>query len=130
MAYCSGLRYCAPPPPTPRRPPPRAGVRVENRPEDVLRAQAIMRNILLALLALCFGAATTMEAMFQYASSFNQDLGWCVANKVKLVEAFNDAKCESTSCGVVHVADVADCPTPARKYPRRDDWLLWLLRAF
>ena len=23
-----------------------------------------------------------------------------------------------------------DCPTPARKYPRRDDWLLWLLRAF
>ena len=95
-----------------------------------MRAQAIMRNILLALLALCFGAATTMEAMFQYASSFNQDLGWCVANKVKLVEAFNDAKCESTSCGVVHVADVADCPAPARKYPRRDDWLLWLLRAF
>ena len=73
---------------------------------------------------------TTMEAMFQFASSFNQDLGWCVANKVKLVEAFKDAKCESTSCGVVHVADVADCPTPARKYPRRDDWLLWLLREF
>ena len=71
-----------------------------------------------------------MEAMFQFASSFNQDLGWCVANKVKLVEAFKDAKCESTSCGVVHVADVADCPTPARKYPRRDDWLLWLLREF
>ena len=61
MAYCSGLRYCAPPPPTPRRPPPRAGVRVENRPEDVLRAQAIMRNILLALLALCFGAATAAK---------------------------------------------------------------------
>ena len=42
-------------------PPPRAGVRVENRPEDVLRAQAIMRNILLALLALCFGAATAAK---------------------------------------------------------------------
>ena len=41
-------------------------------------------------------------------------------------------QCASTSCGVVQVADVADCPTPARKYhhPRRDDWLLWLLRAF
>ena len=41
-------------------------------------------------------------------------------------------QCASTSCGVVQVADVADCPTPARKYhhPRRDDWLLWLLREF
>ena len=39
-------------------------------------------------------------------------------------------QCASTSCGVVQVADVADCPAPARKHPRRDDWLLWLLRAF
>jgi len=56
----------------------------------------------------------------------------------------------------VHVSDVADCPTesldakaasrlddkgdddvvgdisstPAPKYPRRDDWFLWLLRQF
>ena len=44
--------------------------------------------------------------------------------------AVKDAKCASTSCGVVQVADVADCPTPARKYARRDDWLLWLLREF
>ena len=97
-----------------------------------------------------------MEAMFQFASSFNQDLGWCVANKVKLMGAFKNAKCESTSCGIVHVAD-GDCPTesldakaasrldddkgdddvvgdisstPAWKYPRRDDWFLWLLREF
>ena len=47
-------------------------------------------------------------------------------------DAFSKTQCASTSCGVVQVADVADCPTPARKYhhPRRDDWLLWLLRAF
>ena len=71
-----------------------------------------------------------MYQTFSGASAFNQDLGWCVANKVKLRKAFDEAKCKSTSCGVVHVADVADCPTPARKYPRRDDWLLWLLREF
>ena len=73
---------------------------------------------------------TTMNGMFGSASAFDQDLGWCVANKVGLYKAFEKAKCASTSCGVVHVADVADCPTRARKYPRRDDWLLWLLRAF
>ena len=69
--------------------------------------------------------------MFDGATAFDQDLGWCVAKKVRLLGTFEDAKCASTSCGVVHVADVADCPTPARKHhPRRDDWLLWLLRAF
>ena len=71
-----------------------------------------------------------MYQTFSGASAFNQDLGWCVANKVKLRHAFDETKCASTSCGAVQVADVADCPTPARKYPRRDDWLLWLLRAF
>ena len=72
-----------------------------------------------------------MNAMFSGASAFDQDLGWCVAKKSKLRKAFDETKCASTSCGVVQVADVADCPTPARKYPpRRDDWLLWLLRAF
>ena len=73
-----------------------------------------------------------MRGMFEGASAFDQDLGWCVANKVELHHAFDETKCASTSCGVVHVADVADCPTPARKYhhPRRDDWLLWLLRQF
>ncbi len=53
--------------------------------------------------------------MFQGASAFDQDLGWCVAKKVKLYKAFDETKCASTSCGVVQVADVADCPTPARK---------------
>ena len=69
---------------------------------------------------------TSMSWMFNGASAFDQDLGWCVANKVKLRKAFDETKCASTSCGAVQVADVADCPTPARKYPRRDDWL----RAF
>ena len=68
--------------------------------------------------------------MFYESSAFDQDLGWCVAKKVKLHGTFEKAKCASTSCGVVQVADVADCPTPARKYPRRDGWLLWLLQAF
>ena len=40
--------------------------------------------------------------------------------------AYDETKCASTSCGVVQVADVADCPAPARKYPRCDDGL----RAF
>ena len=73
---------------------------------------------------------TRMDRMFSGASAFDQDLGWCVADEVDLNYAFPGAPCASTSCGVVHVADVADCPTPARKYPRRDDWLLWLLRQF
>ena len=76
-------------------------------------------------------SVTDMRGMFYRASVFDQDLGWCVANKVELYDAFDETKCASTSCGVVQVADVADCPAPARKYhPRRDDWLLWLLRAF
>ena len=54
-----------------------------------------------------------MRGMFEVASAFDQDLGWCVANKVKLRKAFDEAKCKSTSCGVVQVADVADCPSPA-----------------
>ena len=75
-------------------------------------------------------SVTDMRGMFEGASAFYQDLGWCVAKKVELHKAFDETKCTSTSCGVVHVADVADCPTPARKHPRRDDWLLWLPRAF
>jgi len=85
---------------------------------------------------------TTMNGMFSGAKAFDQDLGWCVDDDVDLDDdvvelpgtggAFDETKCASTSCGVVQVADVADCPTPARKYhhPRRDDGLLWLLRAF
>jgi hypothetical protein len=59
----------------------------------------------------------SMYQIFSHASAFDQDLGWCVdGDDVGLRDAFGK--------------DVADCPTPARKYPRRDDWLLWLLRAF
>ena len=75
-------------------------------------------------------SVTDMRGMFEGASAFDQDLGWCVATKVELHKAFDETKCASTSCGVVQVADVADCPAPARKHPRCDDWLLWLLRAF
>ena len=71
-------------------------------------------------------SVTRMPGMFAYASAFNQDLGWCVADEVDLDRAFEKTKCASTSCGVVQVADVADCPAPARKYPRCDDGL----RAF
>ena len=51
--------------------------------------------------------------MFSYASAFNQDLGWCVDDGVSLSYAFDNTPCASTSCGVVQVADVAECPTPA-----------------
>ena len=38
-----------------------------------------------------------------------------MAKKVELLTAFDETKCASTSCGVVQVADVVDCPTPAQK---------------
>jgi len=55
---------------------------------------------------------TSMFRMFEFASSFNQDLGWCVDDDVFLDEAFYDAPCESTSCGVKQVAGGC-APTPA-----------------
>ena len=62
-------------------------------------------------------SVTDMRLMFYSATAFDQDLGWCVAKKkkVELNGAFEKAKCASTSCGVVQVADVVDCPTPAQK---------------
>jgi len=42
-----------------------------------------------------------MHWMFGWASSFNQDLSWCVDNDVNLDEAFSGTPCASTSCGVV-----------------------------
>jgi hypothetical protein len=56
---------------------------------------------------------TTMYMMFDGNSAFDQDLGWCVDDGVDLWGAFSYSGCSSTSCGVVQVADVADCPTPA-----------------
>ena len=51
-----------------------------------------------------------MEEMFEYASAFDQDLGWCVADDVDLYLAFDNAPCEATACGVTQ----GTCkPTPA-----------------
>merc|ERR1712138_49354 len=63
---------------------------------------------------------TSMGYMFSGASSFDQDLGWCVGDDIfdpdwegaTMQDAFSGTPCASTSCGVVQVADVADCPTP------------------
>merc|ERR1712078_320326 len=55
---------------------------------------------------------TSMYTMFRYASAFDQDLDWCVDDGVNLDYAFYGTPCESTSCGVTQVDDVANCPTP------------------
>ena len=44
---------------------------------------------------------TTMDLIFNGASAFNQDLGWCVDDDVGLDGAFYLTPCESASCGVV-----------------------------
>ena len=41
-----------------------------------------------------------MNHMFEDASALDQDLGWCVGNKVILARAFRNTPCASTSCGV------------------------------
>ena len=43
-----------------------------------------------------------MHYMFDGASAFNQDLGWCVDDGVISpgVDSFYGTPCESTSCGV------------------------------
>ena len=46
------------------------------------------------------GAVIDMEYMFEEASAFDQDLGWCVDDDVILTDAFLNAPCASTSCGV------------------------------
>ena len=56
---------------------------------------------------------TSMSRMFEGASAFNQDLGWCVGDDVNLGDAFFDTPCESTSCGVVQNAAGTCAPTPA-----------------
>ena len=59
------------------------------------------------------GAVLNMEEMFEDASSFNQDLGWCLDSAVYLGSfAFYNTRCESTSCGVVQVNNLANCPRP------------------
>ena len=53
-----------------------------------------------------------MKEMFEGATSFDQDLGWCVDEDVDLDEAFDNTPCESTSCGVKQVQGGC-APTPA-----------------
>ena len=55
---------------------------------------------------------TDMSNMFDGASAFDQDLGWCVDDGVDLDDAFDDTPCESTSCGVRQRAGGC-APTPA-----------------
>jgi len=52
--------------------------------------------------------------MFYEASAFDQDLGWCVGDDVKLKDAFDDAKCESTLCGVAQKDVIGLCEPWAR----------------
>jgi len=45
-------------------------------------------------------SVTSMSYMLCDASAFNQDLGWCVDADVNVDYAFDETRCESTSCGV------------------------------
>merc|ERR1712091_303828 len=57
-----------------------------------------------------------MDAMFEGASAFNQDLGWCLDDEVDLERshfwhnaAFDDTQCGSTYCGVKWETNTGDC---------------------
>jgi len=54
-----------------------------------------------------------MGDMFNEASAFDQDLGWCVEYGVDLHAAFDGTRCESTSCGIHHLSFCTAAPTPA-----------------
>jgi len=54
-------------------------------------------------------AVTSMKEMFDGASAFDQDLGWCVDNDAILTEAFKKTKCELTSCGVAQKDAIGLC---------------------
>ena len=64
---------------------------------------------------------TTMDLIFNGASAFNQDLGWCVDDDVGLDGAFYLTPCESTSCGVVQMDNCTGYfpPTPIVNAARR-----------
>ena len=71
---------------------------------------------------------TAMDYMFNGASAFDQDLGWCVGDDVfdpeacepedlcSTTTAFEHTQCASTLCGVKQVAG-ACAPTPAPTTP-------------
>ena len=57
--------------------------------------------------------------MFAYASSFDQDLGWCVDDDVNLGSvAFYNPPCASTSCGVAQGDCGGSDPTPRPPTPQ------------
>ena len=66
-------------------------------------------------------SVTDMDYMFKGASAFDQDLGWCVEDDgVDLTDAFEETKCESTSCGVKQVAGgCGGCAPPIVDAARR-----------
>ena len=65
---------------------------------------------------------TDMYRMFDDASSFKQDLGWCVDDNVDLEYAFEDTRCESTSCGVIQgTCPPSPAPTTSAPTPEPDD---------
>ena len=41
-----------------------------------------------------------MSGMFNGASAFDQDLGWCVDDNVNIEGAFAHTQCASTFCGI------------------------------
>ena len=51
-------------------------------------------------------SVTDMRYISYDASAFDQDLGWCVNDGVRLGRAFYNTPCESTSCGVTR----GSCP--------------------
>ena len=56
-----------------------------------------------------------MDEMFRGATSFDQDLGWCLDDEVRLgTKAFQGTKCESTNCGVSHKDAIDICEPWAR----------------
>ena len=57
-----------------------------------------------------------MTDMFRGAEAFNQDLGWCLGDHVKLAEkeTFKKTKCESTRCGVAQKDEFGTCDPGTR----------------
>ena len=53
---------------------------------------------------------TSIKRIFYGATSFDQDLGWCVDDNVDVDRSFFETACESTSCGV----KIGDCTSRSR----------------
>ena len=52
--------------------------------------------------------AKEIKYMFEGASKFKQDLGWCLDEEVNQKYAFTGTKCETSSCGVEELPCVQD----------------------